>query len=181
MKKILTKSNIHFPFAWVDLDHYPSSNANRVEIYIKEQSDLKENLKILFYDFFENIKDDIYVYNRSWGDFTLDTWNIDTDTYDYSFLNKPAMTANYLQLLQDSNIVYSYSGSCQCHNWDIFLSITLSCIVTHLAPYSPIFYYSKNNFFFYFHHSGSIGLYFKEEDEIMSKIMKLALENYIVE
>jgi hypothetical protein len=58
------------------------------------------------------------------------------------------------------------------------LLIILKCIVSHQAPYSPIFYDEVNDFFFYFHHSGSIGLYYKIENETIKNILENASDEY---
>lgn len=134
----------------------------------------------MFYTLFQGIKNDIKVYNHSWWDFCLDTWNPNADEYDYELKGKSSETKDYLIMLTESSIEHGYSGTCSCNNWDKFLVIALACVVTHQAPYSPIFYNEKNDFFFYFHHTGSIGFYYKVRNETVAKILAIAKHKYLV-
>ena len=154
--KILEKdANKKFPFDWVNLDYLPESNGGKREIYLQDNVNITEGLIFMFYLLFRSTKNNIQIYNSSWWDFCLDTWDS----------NKADETKDYLKILYESHIEYGYSGSCNCFNWDRFLHVTLRCIITHKAPYSPIFYEDRNDFFFYFHHSGSIGIYYKNNNE----------------
>ena len=122
-----------------------------------------------------------YIYNDSWWDFCLDTWNPNTDQYDYSLEDKSDETKQYLTMLRESSIELGFSGSCKCLNWDKFLSIVLTCLLSHKAPYSPIFYNKIHNFFFYFHHSQSIGFYFKDDSNTIVSILNRARIFYKLE
>lgn len=179
--KILDKiTNQSFPISWANLDSYPESNGHKIEIYLDKNEHLIEGLILMFYTLFGNIKNNIKLYNPSWWDYCLDTWNVKEDKYDYEFEGKSVESKEYLLLLKESSIELGYSGICRCNDWDKLLSITLACIITHEAPYSPVFYAEESDFFFYFHHSGSIGLYFKFRNEVIDKILITAKEEFYI-
>lgn len=180
---VLEKLNDHvFPFKWANLEYFPESEAFKKEIYLSNwQGDLITGLTALFEDLFCDIKDDVYVYNDSWGDFCLETWNIQRDDYNYTLHDKSSVVRNYLAMLEESQIEPDYSGSCRCLNWDAFLTIVLKCIISGQAPYSPIFYSGLDDFLFYFHHSGSIGLYYRDGcNKRIRKILETSDKKYLV-
>ncbi len=177
--KILNKTTIEdFPFTWVNLDFLPESNGNKVEIYLVNNEDLVEGLISMFNHLFRTIKNSIKVYNSSWWDFCLDTWNVKKDEYDYELDGKSIESKDYLIMLEESTIEIDYSGTCICNDWEKFLKVILPCIVTHQAPYSPIFYDDNYDFFFYFHHSGSIGFYYRKQNDVVEKILTIANDKY---
>jgi len=181
MKILEKKIEKEFPFSWVDLDYYPESKGKRTEIYLLNTSRDSENtseLILLFNKLFGELRNNIFIYNKSWWDFCLDSWNIYNEKDDYSFNNKSDETKDYFNLLIDSHIEMGFGGSCKCLNWNAFFNILLPCILTHKAPYSPLFYHCENDFFFYFHHTESIGLYFREYNIEIHKIIKTAKEYY---
>ncbi len=180
MKTLDKITNQGFPLTWANLDSYTESKGYKNEIYLVNNDNLVEGLILMVYALFQTIKSNIKVYNPSWWDFCLDTWNVKEDMYDYELEGKSVETKRYLIMLKESSIELGYSGICKCNDWDRFLSITLTCIVTHIAPYSPIFYDEENDFFFYFHHSGSIGFYYKERNEIVEKILSISQDEYDV-
>lgn len=176
-KKILNKLILEsFPLKWVNLNYFPGSQGEKVEIYLRKKEPVPKELISMFYILFGEIKQDLKIHNNSWWDFCLDTWNYKEDKYDYELENKTKESKNYLIMLQESNIEKGYSGICNCENWEDFLLIILKCILTHQAPFSPIFYNEKDDFFFYFHHSGSIGFLYNSENEIILKILNTAKE-----
>lgn len=180
MKILEEITNQNFPLTWANLNSYAESEGHRNEIYLINNENLIEGLILMFYALFRTIKSNIKVYNPSWWDYCLDTWNVQEDMYDYELESKSVETKCYLTMLKESSIELGYSGICKCNDWDKFLSITLDCIVTHIAPYSPIFYDEENDFFFYFHHSGSMGFYYKERNEIVEKILSISKDEYDV-
>jgi hypothetical protein len=163
------------PFDWIDLNYLPNSMCFRKEVYLKGDLDKVENLALLFYSLFGKIKEKLIISNGQWGDFCIETWNINLGEYNYNIENKSNETAAYISLLTDSRIEVDYNGYCVCKNWDKFLSVILLCIINHTAPFSPLFYNIDNELVFYFHHTGSIGLLYKTETtlikEIFTKIM----------
>jgi hypothetical protein len=169
-----------FPLEWANLDYLPASKGYKTEIYLTDYENLVEGLILMFYTLFKNTKNEIKIYNYSWWDYCLDTWIVVKEEYDYGLKGKSAETKDYLLMLQESNIEYGYSGGCSCNDWGKFLLIALKCVVTYQAPYSPIFYSKKNNFFFYFHHTGSIGFYYKDETDMVLRILDIANEEYDV-
>lgn len=176
---ILTRlENQDLPLNWVNLDFLPDSKGQKIEIYLTNQQESIPELIMMFYLLFGEVKDNIKIYNSSWWDFCLDTWNHDEDAYDYTLERKSIESKNYLKLLQKSEIEKDYGGTCACNNWDGFLSIILPCILNHQAPFSPIFYDEKNDFIFYFHHTFSIGFYYRYENDIVQNILNLAKEHY---
>jgi hypothetical protein len=178
---ILKKIGSGLPFEWVNLESYRDSKSFRKEIYLlNDDGDVAASLIMLFYELFGKIKKDLLVYDNSWGDFCLDTWNVHTSQYNYEPEGKSSVSKAYLVMLQESKIEPSYSGSCSCENWDAYLPVILDCILSHQAPYSPIFYNNKNQFFFYFHHSGGIGLYYKENSPFMTELLANARHTYDV-
>ncbi|AEW03417.1 hypothetical protein A4D02_18980 [Niastella koreensis] len=180
--KILEKVNeTGFPFNWANMDYYPESTAERKEIYlVNDDDDSVAGLIFLFYSLFGDLKNDLKIYSKSWWDFCLDTWNPESDKADYQLKNKSEESQNYLKMLEDSGIEVGYSGCCRCENWDKYLPIVLKCIVSNIAPYSPLFFDKENEFFFYFHSSGSIGMYYKEENETIKKILLKGWQEYEV-
>ncbi|PRD44536.1 hypothetical protein [Sphingobacterium haloxyli] len=180
MKTLDKITNQNFPLPWVDLDSYMESKGDKIEIYLIEKRNLVEGLILMFYTLFRTGKSNIKVYMPSWWDYCLDTWDIKNDRYDYELEGKSIETKDYLLMLKESSIELGYSGICSCNDWDKFLSITLTCIVTHKAPYSPIFYDEENDFFFYFHHTGSMGFYYKTRNEVVEKILNISKREYDV-
>jgi hypothetical protein len=117
-----------------------------------------EELISLFYTLFGNLKNNLLIYNKSWWDFCLDTWDPNTDGYNCDLKDKSEESREYLEMLKESGIEIGYTGCCKCEYWDKYLPIILKCITSHIAPYSPRFCDVENEFFFYFHHTGSIGI-----------------------
>lgn len=186
MKILECVNSDSIPFQWINIDNYRKSEAFRCEIYItnidnKTNEEIIENLIVLFYDLFGELKDDILIYNNNWWDFCLDTWDIQNDRYNYELNNKSKESIDYLELLMCSNISLGYNGLCHCLNWNIFLKVILSCLFNNIAPYSPIFYNVKNNIFFYFDASGSIGLYFKHKTPFILNILRYSNGKYRIE
>jgi hypothetical protein len=165
-----------FPLSWANLKSYPDSNAFRKEIYTHAEDQELEELAMLFHHLFGPLKDSINIYDSSWWDVCLGTW--DMEKHDYSPEGKSPETAAYLTMLADAGIPPEYSGCVQCLHWDEFLTIILRCIVCHAAPYSPLFYSEADQLFFYFHHTGSIGLYYEKETEVVKGILERAAERY---
>jgi hypothetical protein len=180
MKIIKEFNNVQFPFKWINQDYYPNSDAFRREIYIVEGGNCVEGLINLFYFLFEEQAKDILLYQKSWWDFCIDTWDIITDTSNYDLEDKSNESVDYLNMLASAEIKKDYSGTCECLNWNLFLTIVLKCIISHKALYSPLFYNEKNDFFFYFHHTGSIGIYFHAHNTEVDSILKKASERYEV-
>ena len=177
--EIIEKLNNHdFPLKWANLHYFPESIAIKKEIYLINDKSLVDDLIIMFFTVFGSFKKNLYIYNESWWDFCLDTWDNNKDEHNYEIEGKSNETKDYMQMLKGSYIENEFSGSCICNNWDKFLSIVLKCIVNHIAPYSPIFYSETKDFFFYFHHSGSIGLYYNNPNEAIDKILKIANGEY---
>ena len=178
MKTLEKITNQHFPLKWANLDAYPTSSGYKFEIYLNNGEVLIEGLILMFYTLFQPIKNNIKIYNPSWWDYCLDTWNTEVDKYDYELEGKSVETKDYIIMLKESSIEQGYSGVCRCNDWDKFLLVVLTCIITHKAPYSPVFYNEENDFFFYFHHTGSIGFYYKMKNDVIENIMNAAKENY---
>lgn len=180
MAIILKKTNTDFPFNWANLNSYRESTAIRKEIYLKEHNNLLYDLKHLFYLLFGKSKSKLIIYNKSWWNFCLDTWDIDNDDNNYSLDGKSFESQEYLKILRESELLVNYSGCCECIEWDVFLNVILKCVINHRAPYSPLFCDIEKNYFFYFHHTGSIGIYYKEENDAIKQILSNAVKKYIV-
>ena len=177
MKVIEEIKGNDFPFSWANLEYYPDTKSERVEIYLREDENLEEGLIFLFYSLFGKHKDEIFVYDKLWWDLCLDTWNIQEDSYDYDLDNVSKETRDYLQLLENAAIEKGYTGSCKCLDWDTYLPVLLRCILRHLAPYSSLFYSKEYNFFFYFHYTGSIGMYY-HKNKVTDEILEIAARKY---
>jgi hypothetical protein len=180
--KILEKADLNSePMQWINLDFLPDSNSERKEIYLKDSPDLLTGLKELFNNLFLDYCNNILIHNGKWWDFCLDVWDISTDNYDYTLRDKNIETIEYIEMLKKSNIERSFDKSCTCLNFNQFLTIILKCLLTSIAPYSPLFYSKKDDFFFYFHHTGSIGFYYKQKNSEVNKIMRKSVSNgYII-
>ncbi|SDL17516.1 hypothetical protein [Siphonobacter aquaeclarae] len=165
------------PFRWFDSDGYRNSDAFRKEIYLKEEIDLQEHLVILFYNLFGKNKSDLIISNKYWGAFCLDTWDLNSEDLNVELKEKSETSRSYLKMLVDSGIGYEYKGLCVCNDWGRFLSVILSCVLNHEAPYSPLFYNLNEQFLFYFHHTGSIGLYYRKENDVIKDIFHCAKGN----
>jgi hypothetical protein len=178
----LIKVNDKFPFEWVNLEYYKDSDAFRKEIYLKtnETEDIIGDLIIMFFNLFGDIKHELSIYNFLWWDYCIDTWNIQLDSYDYSLENKSIETQKYMRMLLDSKIEVNYGSSCKCTDWEYFLNVTLSCLISHQAPYSPLIFSVKYNVFFYFHYTGSIGLYYKNVNSRIEYIFNIAKNEYTI-
>ena len=161
-----------FPFNWVNLANYRESEALRKELYLPDHSNNCQDMIVLFYDLFGDAKEDLVIYNGSWWDFCLDTWNIQEDSYDYNLNGKTELTKAYLGMLEESDIEIGFEGLCVCNEWDRFLTIVVSCILSHNALYSPLFCNTSEQYFFYFHHTASLGLYYSEETLSIRNVLK---------
>lgn len=181
MAEILKEAIKDFPFDWANLNSYRQSSGYRKEVYLKDQINLNKGLMSLFDSLFGHTKNKLVIYNKSWWDFCLDTWDFNVEEYNYDLEGKSIETQEYLKILKESKIEADYSGCCTCINWDRFLSVVLDCIISHKAPYSPLFCNIENEYFFYFHHTGSIGIYYKKENDAIKKILLKALDEYTVE
>lgn len=171
-------NNQDFPFEWVNLDFFPDSKGSSYEIYLNKNNNLLEDLLQMFRSLFQSVDNNIKIYNYSWWDFCLDTWDIENDDYNYELTGKSNESKAYLKMLQSSFIEKDYSGICTCNDWNKFLPLVLTCILTHQAPYSPLFFNTEEDFFFYFHHTGSIGFYNNSERTSVKKIMSIAEREY---
>ena len=176
MSTLQKKESQKFPFSWVRLEYLPDSEGSKREIYLTKENLSFTDLVDMFHYLFKDFEDELLIYNFSWWDFCLDTWNPNTNEYDYT--NKSFETQQYLNMLIDSNIEIGYAKSCKCLDWNYFLPIILNCIIKNIAPYSPIFYSKNKNFFFYFHSTFSIGFYYKEESEFVDRILDSASLKY---
>ncbi|UII22647.1 hypothetical protein [Fulvivirga ligni] len=173
-------SNDFKGFDWLDFDYLPGSKGFKFEVYFKEPKDLVSKSILIFYSLFRSFLDDVLIttfgQDGEWGNFCLDTWDIENDRYDYSPHNKKEPTASYLSMLNDSGIEPEYNGYCKCINWDKFLYVMFHCVAQHTAPYSMMFYEPKNEFVFYFHHSGSFGIYYKDLNSSIKKVIRKVQE-----
>lgn len=181
--KVLKKCNNSFSgFTWLNFDNLPKSEGYKFEVYIPEPDDIVSDLILNFYILYRPYLDEIliseYRPDGKWGDFCIDTWDIENEANDYSPDNKHEPTASYLAMLRDNNIEPEYTGFCKCLNWDKFLYVTLHCIIKHAALYSMMFYVPNQQFVFYFHHTGSFGIYYKElNEEVKNILYKIREEN----
>lgn len=167
------------PLPWANLEGYRNSKAHRKEIYTNAaDGDEVSALTELFFHLFGPVKEQVLIYDKSWWDVCLGTWDIVNDKYDYTPEGKSIETSRYLTILHDAGITADFSGTCSCLDWNGFLPVILDCIVSHAAPYSPIFYSKAHDFFFYFHHTGSIGIYYPIENEAVKGILERAAEKY---
>lgn len=176
------RSEVFNGFDWLNFDYLPESNGFKFELYFKEPGDLVSQSILYFHLLFNSLFNEILVQtfrpNSEWGNFCIDTWDIERDKYDYSPENKQEPTASYLAMLRDNHIEPHYSGFCKCFDWDKFLYVTLHCVMEHTAPYSMMFYVPNKEFVFYFHHTGSLGIYYKElNEEIKGVILRADVEN----
>lgn len=167
-----------FPLEWANLESYRKSDAFRIEIYLKEIDNIVEGMVALFYNLFASELSNIIVFDRLWWDFCLDTWKIAEDQHDYDLSNRSKTSKEYLKMLMESEVEKNFSGCCRCNDWNVFLKTILICIVNHEAPYSPLFIDLENDFFFYFHHTGSIGLYYRRENDVTKNIIEKASRYY---
>jgi hypothetical protein len=181
MKAILKEEIKDFPFDWANLNSYRESSSYRKEIYLKDHNSMIEGLIFLFYSLFGHAKNRFIIYNKSWWDFCLDSWDFNKDEYNYDLESKSAETQEYLKILKESEIQVNYSGCCICMDWDRFLFVVLKCIISHKAPYSPLFCDVEEEYFFYFHHTGSIGIYYKNENDAIKEILAKSYKGYTVE
>lgn len=185
MMETLQKVNFGLDkFSWVDYNYYPDSKGLKFEVYSNSfEKNIESLIKIFYYLFRDNLSELVIGQSApdiGWGQFCIDTWNFEIDEPNYNLENKSFETLNYLNLLLDSKIEFSYQGICKCNDWNKFLFVTLDCIINHKAPYSPLFYDLKNDYFFYFHHSFSIGLFYREKNvAIISILDKIKANNQL--
>lgn len=181
MSVILKEASKEFPFDWANLNSYRESFAHRQEIYLKDHNNIVEGLSLLFYYLFGHRKKRLIIYNKSWWNFCLDTWDFNNDEYNYDLDGKSIETREYLKILKRSEIPIDYSGCCTCMDWERFLFVILECIISYRAPYSPLFCDIEYEYFFYFHHTGSIGIYYKKENDVIKELLLKAYEEYRLE
>lgn len=180
MKTLITDGN-NFPFDWADLEYLPNSKANYREIYTSDNADVLDSLMFLFDKLFLASKDRLVIYSGGWWDFCLQSWDIQNNSHDYNRNDLKFNVKAYYSMLLESDIKIGYSGNCVCTNWEKYLQLTLKCIIEHDAPYGHLICDTVNQYFFYFHHSASIGLYFKNENAVISKLLNVAVENFRIE
>ena len=175
------KCNLNNNFEWIDFDYLPSSKGYKFEVYPKVGNNYLDNFVKCFHILFDEFLDKTLIKpfgsDSNWGSFCIDTWNINNEQFDYSIDNKTEPTKSYLNMLKSSEIEPNYTGFCSCSNWSKFLQITFFVVLNHRAPYSMMFYEYDSKFVTYFHHSGSFGIYFKELNNGVKKIINKALEN----
>lgn len=171
----------NFPLKWAKTEYLRENTSPRREIYLKDRRDTENDLISLFYTLFGNYKDQLLVYDKLWWHFCISVWNIHADTNNFEPEDKSDQCGAYLNMLKESGIDREYTGCCKCNSWDVFLPVVLKCILSHEAPYSPLFVDPSNGFFFYFHHTGSIGIYYDSNDNIaVQKILAKAAPLYDV-
>lgn len=167
-------------YTWLNFDSLSKSDGYKLEVYLNDSKDIVSDLIVIFHELFGKYKSEILVSDfkpdGKWGDFCLDTWDIESEKSDYSPDNKQEPTASYLAMLRDSGIEPIYSGFCKCLDWDKFLNVMLHCVLQHTAPYSMMFYVPDYKFVFYFHHTASLGIYYKELNVEIKHIIKKAQE-----
>jgi hypothetical protein len=181
MNVLETLENPEFPLKWAILEGLRKNTCPRKEIYLRGNDDEMNDLMYLFYKLFGECKDELLVYNKWWWEFCLSVWNIEKHEYNFDISTKSENCGAYLKLLNESGVPRDYFGCCKCNSWDAFLPIILKCVLSHEAPYSPIFVNATDEFFFYFHHTGSIGIYYKTaENTTVRRILETASELYDV-
>ncbi|MEO0684278.1 MAG: hypothetical protein AAFY76_04290, partial [Cyanobacteria bacterium J06649_11] len=135
----------------------------------------------LFEVLFSEVKDQIIIgqskVGEEWGGFCMDTWDMNRQENNYDFSKLSSVTIDYLNLLLDSRIEFDYRGFCRCHDWEHFLRVILGAIISHKAPYSPIFYNISSDYIFYFHHTFSIGLFYRKQNDAVETILKQQKRN----
>jgi len=172
-------------FRWLAFEAFLNSDGYGFQLYFpKKHRTTNHELSIVFQRVFGSFLNKMEISllepqigGGGWGDFCLDTWNFEEDTYDYDPRGKSRSTASYLKMLQASNIEPSYNGLCRCNDWDHFLSVTVACVMNHKAPYSFYFYCLPHQFIFYFHHTRSFGVYYHRFNEAIMKIFNGARAN----
>ena len=171
--RILEKMDFR-TFRWLNFDNLKESDCYRFEIYFEDNASLSEISSVSYMLFNPNLNDIFlgqFGVDSEWGDFCLDTWDINKDRYDYSLEGKSGPTLRYLKMLKENEVNPEYTGFCKLLNWYSFLEINLDCVLNHIAPYSTVFYNSKFQYMFYFHHSKSIGVYYKHLNEGVNHIL----------
>ncbi len=182
-KANLSLNEFYCQFGWLNFDNFRQGKGYGFQLYFPESKNItNQDLIAVFHALFEPFLNNLTIAllepgtseEGGWGDFCLETWNIQQDTYDYSPEGKSPETARYLEMLQASHIEPSYDGLGYCQYWDQFLSITLDCVMTHKALYSFDFYELTNQFLFYFHHTRSLGIYYKQFNDAIMHILQQA-------
>lgn len=173
----LTKTDFQ-PFDWLDFEMLTNSDGYKFEIY-PSNSNSSENLFSIFVKLFGRYSDELIIgqfADAEWGDYCIDTWDLENEKYDYSPVGKSAQTSRYLKLLSDNEIEPSYKGYCKTFDWDTVLPVFLECVLNHVANYSIMIYSPSNEFVFYFHHTNSVGVYYRDSNKAISDIVSSALD-----
>ena len=169
-------------FDWFNYDYYPDSNGHKFELYLHEHrtKSIKQLIE-LFEVLFSEVKDQIIIgqskVGEEWGGFCMDTWDMNRQENNYDFSKLSSVTIDYLNLLLDSRIEFDYRGFCRCHDWEHFLRVILGAIISHKAPYSPLFYNISSDYIFYFHHTFSIGLFYRKQNDAVETILEQQKRN----
>ncbi|MFZ6014586.1 MAG: hypothetical protein ACOYXT_29875 [Bacteroidota bacterium] len=176
--RVIEKVNFE-AFNWLNFESLPDSNGFKFELYPKTEGTI-DGLMLVFYDLFGRLKNDLVIgqfgIDSRWGDFCIDTWDIENDRYDYSPGDKSESTSNYLRMLAENEVNAEYTGFVKCRDWDKFLPVILDCVLSHTAPYSVMVYAPDHELVFYFHHTGSLGVYYKELNNEVRCVLQKAKE-----
>ena len=174
--KVLEKVNFE-SYDWLDFESLPNSDGYKFELYDSSDSGIGEFI-LLFHSLFRKFINDLYIgqfgSEAAWGNFCIDTWDIQNDRYDYSLEGKRKSTSAYLSMLTENEIAPNYTGFCKCYKWNKFLSIILDCVFDHIATYSVMIYAPSYEFVFYFHHTKSFGIYYKELNDGIKYVLEKA-------
>jgi hypothetical protein len=182
-KADLSLTEFYHRFGWINFDKFRDSDGYGFLLYFSEEKSVtSQDLIAVFHTLFDPfLKDIIFSLlepstdeEGGWGDFCLETWSIQQDTYNYSPQGKSPETARYLEMLQASHIEPSFNGLGYCQDWDQFLSVILDCIMAHKTFYSFDFYNLANQFMFYFHHTGSLGIFYHKFNDAIMHILQQA-------
>ena len=170
-------TNIDEKFSWLNLLDNISTSHNKIEIYSREHKCSVQNLKNLIFDLF---KDDIQSLiigpceiGVPWNDFAdiiedIDNFVIPTQLdseYDNEF------EVEFMKMMVENKIEYDYIGYCEVLNWNHLLELLLAVVINVNGTDSLKFYNSEGSYCFYPHPTCSVGIYYKEMNEKIERII----------
>ena len=173
-------TNIDEKFSWLILLNNISTSHNKIEIYSRDHKCSVQNLKNLIFDLF---KDDIQsliigpcAIGVPWNDFAdivedMDNFVIPTrldSEYDNEF------EVEFMKMMVENNIEYDYTGYCDVLNWNHLLELLLAVVINVNGTDSLKFYNSDGSYCFYPHPTYSVGIYYKEMNEKIERIIRNA-------
>lgn len=173
-------ANIDERFSWLSLLSNNSVSYEKIEIYdFKNKCEIK-NLQNLIYKLFNDDRRSLVIgpcaTGIPWNDFAdiveeIENYEIPIrldSKYDNEF------EVRFMKMMVENGIEYDYKGYCEILNWNQLLDLVLSIVINVKGTDSLKFYNIDGSYCFYPHYTCSIGVYYKEMNEKIDRIIRRA-------